>query len=196
MKENRIKKIIIGQSGQTLVELMVAMSIFAIFMTVAIGGFIQSMANQRLVLKLVSATDNMSLTLEQMMREMRVGTDFIALTNGVQFNWPDTESGISVMRQLVYQEAQAPWGSGAIKRTMSTLDSTGNIVGTPVSEFITSNNVDVSYFNVAAGFFNNKSPGPCRINMTLGITATDKGVSITNYIQSTVSSRVFSSTCQ
>lgn len=195
MKENRIKKIITGQSGQTLVELMVAMSIFAIFMTVAIGGFIQSLANQRLVLKLVSATDNMSLTLEQMMREMRVGTNFIALTNGVQFDWPDTEAGISVMRQLVYQEAQAPWGSNAIKRTMSTLDSTGKITGTPVSEFITSNNVGVSYFNVVAAFYS-KSPGPCRINMTLGITATDKGVSITNYIQSTVSSRVFSSVCQ
>ena len=195
MKENRIKKIIAGQSGQTLIELMVAMSIFAIFMTVAIGGFIQSMANQRLVLKLVSATDNMSLTLEQMMREMRVGTNFIALTNGVQFDWPDTDMGISVMRQIVYQETQASWGS-AIKRTISTLDSTGKITGTPVSEFITSNNVNVSYFNVVAALFSNKSPGPCRINMTLGITATDKGVSITNYIQSTISSRVFSSICQ
>jgi prepilin-type N-terminal cleavage/methylation domain-containing protein len=195
MNGKESKKIMSGQSGQTLVELMVAMSIFAIFITVAIGGFIQSLANQRLVLKLISATDNMSLTLEQMMREMRVGTNFIAITNGVQFDWPDTEAGLPVMRRITYQQAQAPWGL-AIERTKATLDSSGNIVGMPVSEFITADNVGVSYFNVANSLAHNPGPGPCRINMTLGITATDKNISITNYIQSTVSSRIFTSTCQ
>lgn len=194
MKEIKTKKNISNQSGSTLVELLVALSIFAIFLTVAIGGFVQSLANQRLVLKLVSATDNMSLTLEQMMREMRVGANFITGTDMVQFDWPDSEAGAPVMRRLVYSRAQAPRNINAIERTISTLDSNGNVVGTPTTDFVTANNVDVSYFNAKASLVRN--PGPCRVNMTLGITATDKGVKITNYIQTTISSRIFTSTCQ
>ena len=178
-----------SEEGTTLVEMLVALSIFAIFLTVAIGGFIQALANQRLVLKLVSATDNMSMVLEQMMREMRVGTNFYAGTNRIQFDWPDTEAGATVMRRLIYS-----MDGTAISRTIQTLDNNGNLTGNPATDLITANNVTVSYFNVADLAI--RLPGPCRVTMTIGITAIDKGVSITNYIQSTISSRIFSSTCQ
>lgn len=169
------------EEGSTLIELLIALSIFAIFVVVAIGGFIQSLSNQRLVLKLMSATDNMSLTVEQMMREMRVGTNFFSVGNAVQFERPDQEDGVAVQKLVVYtwdQDAQA------IRRTVSNLDGSDQI-----SEIVTAENVEVSHFNVDS--LRENDPGPYRTTLSLGVSATDKGRTITNYIQTTISSRVF-----
>jgi len=185
------------QQGSTLVELLIALSIFAIFITIAIGGFLQSLTNQRLVLKLISATDNMSLTIEQIMREMRVGTSFMTLTDGIRFDRPDSDDlGMTVMRRVTYTKEQSPWDSTkfAIKREVQDLDDNGIPSGPPISDYITSNNVNVAYFNTTAQA--EYTPGPCRINMVFGVKAEDKKVSITNYIQTTVSSRIFSDICE
>ena len=169
-------------TGTTLVELLVAMSIFVIFVTVAVGGFIQAIANQRVVLKLNAATENMSLTLEQMMREMRVGTNFSTNGQTIQFSHYDNNGNPETIR---YYLAPAPW-DGSQQAIMETItDSNGISVSNP----ITADNVNVSYLKMDVS--NLHTPGPSRIGITLGITASDRGISITNYIQTTVSSRVF-----
>jgi len=178
-----------SQKGTTLVELLVSLSVFSIFITVAIGGFVQALTNQRIVLKLVAATDNMSMVLEQMAREMRVGTKFYTSTNPnqIQFDWPDA----SGMKQITYKLDE---NQKAIVRTVQPLDNNGNPSGQPASDLITANNVNVSYFN--AKVFSSHNPGPCLVRLVVGMTASDRGVSVTNYIQSSVSSRVFGSACQ
>jgi len=175
-----MKHFISEEQGTTLVELLIALSIFAVFIAIAIGGFLQALTNQRVVLQLTSATDNMTATLEQIMREVRVGRDFYAAGPLLQFERPDEDAGISVNRVVRYELAD-----GRIIRTVSDAQSGAPLASAP----ITADNITVSDFVVEASQENN--PGPWRVTLTVGVTATQKLISITNHLQSTISSRVF-----
>lgn len=74
-----------SRSGVTLIEFIVAFGIFAILITLAGGSFIRSMRVQRVTLQLMSVNDNMGVTLEQMMREMRTGYHFCTATDGMDY---------------------------------------------------------------------------------------------------------------
>ena len=67
-------------SGFTLIELIVAFGIFVILIAVASGSFVRSLRIQRVSLQLMAVNDNMAITLEQMMREMRTGYNFCTNT--------------------------------------------------------------------------------------------------------------------
>ncbi len=174
-----------SQDGQSLVEMLIAMSIFVIFIVIAVGGFLQAMANQRIVLKLSAATDNMSFTLEQMMREMRVGSNFSVSPDGskISFNGYDENGN---QEDIDYALNSL---TGAVDRTFSIPNPVVGSIVNPTTAPMTADNVTVSYFNVIKSQPHN--PGPTLINIVVGITASDRGVSITNYIQTSVSSRVF-----
>jgi prepilin-type N-terminal cleavage/methylation domain-containing protein len=62
-----------NKKGFTLVEVLVAMGIFAIVVAIATGGFVSSLRTQRQVASLISAQSNASLVLEQIAREVRTG---------------------------------------------------------------------------------------------------------------------------
>jgi len=62
--------------GFTLVEILVAISIFSIVVAIATGGFISSLRTERQVSSLLSSQSNASLVLEQMAREIRTGSLF------------------------------------------------------------------------------------------------------------------------
>ena len=192
MKITDILKIKKGQQGTTLVEFMIALSIFIIFVVVAIGGFIQALTNQRLVLKLTAATDNMSLTLEQIMREIRVANNFL-VDNGtqLQFDRYIDVNGMSVNKTVTYLWDQDKFAM--IRKVRNASDVSGGV--SEVSEQMTADNVDITYFNVLANLYK-KPVGPCRITMVLGVTAVDRCLKITNYIQTTASSRIFTDTCK
>jgi len=64
------------KKGFTLVELLVAMGLFVIFITIASGGFIRALRTQRNIVALIAANENTSLALEQMAREIRTGSNF------------------------------------------------------------------------------------------------------------------------
>ena len=166
---------------------MVAMSIFLIFVVVAIGGFIQALTNQRLVLKLAAATDNMSLTIEQIMREIRVANNFsVGDGTQLQFDRLIDENGVTANKTVTYTWNQA---NNSITRTVSDING-----GNSTSAQMTATNVEISYFNMSDSLY--RSPGPCRITMVFGVTAVDRGLSITNFIQTTASSRIFTTQCQ
>ena len=72
-----------SRAGFTLVELLVAFSIFAILVAVVSGSFVRSLRIQRVALELMAINDNMAITLEQMMREMRTGYNFCTNTSNL-----------------------------------------------------------------------------------------------------------------
>ncbi|MBI3638520.1 type II secretion system protein [Candidatus Wolfebacteria bacterium] len=71
-KKNRSSNVV----GFTTVELLVAMAIFVVLMSVATVSFVRALRAQRAIIALMEANDNASSALEQMAREMRSGTGF------------------------------------------------------------------------------------------------------------------------
>ena len=81
-----------------MVELLVAMSLFIIFVVIASGSFIRALRTQRAIVALIAANDNVSLSLEQMVREIRTGSNFSSSANS---NLTFTNAyGIQVTYQL------------------------------------------------------------------------------------------------
>jgi len=74
-------KIFKNKRGFTMVELLVAMTLFIIFIMIASGSFIRALRTQRAIVALIAANDNASLSIEQMAREVRTGASFSS-TNG------------------------------------------------------------------------------------------------------------------
>ncbi|HMB17610.1 MAG TPA: type II secretion system protein [Candidatus Paceibacterota bacterium] len=74
----KIKNILKDKKGFTLVEMIVAMSVFTVLLTVAVGVFVKSIRSQRELVHRLAIIDNAGLALEQMTREIRTGYDFTA----------------------------------------------------------------------------------------------------------------------
>jgi len=174
--------------GVTMIELLVAMSIFAIFVTVAIGGFVQALSNQRLVLRLMAATDNMSLTLEQIMREARVSNVYEPIPGKSHtLKLIRVESGIGGDEEYLIEYSYDSI-SKSIMRTKTRL-----VHGSPTNDVtekkFNANNVDITDFSVIDQQI--VPAGPVRITLLVGVSVTDKSRTITNHIQTTVSTRLF-----
>ena len=69
------------ESGFTIVELLVSISLFVIIMGIVSGVFTQSMRTQRAIVALNAAISNAQLTIEQIAREARTGQNF-SITGG------------------------------------------------------------------------------------------------------------------
>ena len=54
-------------------ELLVAVALFSILMSIAAGGFVRALRSEREVSAMMAAESNVNLALEQMAREMRTG---------------------------------------------------------------------------------------------------------------------------
>jgi len=65
-----------NKKGFTMVELLVAMTLFIVFIVIASGSFIRALRTQRAIVALIAANDNASLSIEQMAREIRTGASF------------------------------------------------------------------------------------------------------------------------
>lgn len=72
--------------GFTLVELMVALSIFAVIMMISLSILLNSIRMTRVIAHQARAVDNISLAVEQMAREVRMGSS-ISGANGRQNNF-------------------------------------------------------------------------------------------------------------
>jgi len=62
--------------GFTLIELLVAIGTFLIITAIATGSFIRALRTQRATTIFMAINDNAGLILEQMAREIRIGSDF------------------------------------------------------------------------------------------------------------------------
>lgn len=65
-----------SRGGFTLVESLVAASIFLLLTSIAVGAFVQALKSQRALVALMSLSSNAGTALEQMARELRTGYGF------------------------------------------------------------------------------------------------------------------------
>lgn len=75
------------QKGFTIVELLIAVGLFLIVLSIISGAFVEALRTERATLRLMAANDTASFALEQMARDIRVGTDFsLAAPSELHFN--------------------------------------------------------------------------------------------------------------
>lgn len=86
-------------SGFTLVELLVTIALFSILVSIAAGGFVRAMRSEREVSAMMFTESNVSVTLEEMTRELRTGylfCDSPGSTVGSPKEAPECQSWCSI----------------------------------------------------------------------------------------------------
>ena len=149
--------------GFTLIELMVAVALFVIVVGIASAVFVQSLRAQRQVVALMAANDNASLTLEQVIREIRTGQSFSTSGSHLDF---DNVRGEAVSYQL---------NNGAVERN---------------GQALTASSVKVHYLNF---LLQGEVPGnglSTRVTINLGVSSRGKLEEFVTRLQTTISSRV------
>lgn len=73
------------QSGFTLIELVVAVGIFGLIISMVFGVFVFAAASQRRIIALRNVEDNLRFAVESMAKEMRTGQNFSAVAGSISF---------------------------------------------------------------------------------------------------------------
>jgi len=174
----------------TLIEMIIAMGIFVVMLSIAAGGFLSVVRAQRIASSLMAVSDSMHITLERMMREMRTSYNFCNLdgpffsddcmsvpTGGIQF----VNANNIVVRYILN------YNTNAIERC------TGDFVGGGFScSPVTAENVAVSMFSAGLSGAGENDERPPRVTMRFQISSTDpqiRQMNISTSIITTVSAR-------
>ncbi len=149
--------------GFTIIELMVAMSLFVIVVGITSGTFVRSLRTQRQLVALMAANDNASQTLEQMTREIRTGTAFAATGSRLTFtNATDERVAYDLSGNRIERNGKALTASNVLVKYL-TFSVRGAEVGDGIST---------------------------RVTVFLGVSAKGKMESFVTRLQTTVASRV------
>jgi len=108
-------------SGYTLIELIVAIGLFALIMTLVSGAYIMMIGLTRQAQSMATGIDNLSFALETMTRTIRTGTHYSCDSNG---DCTTGGSGFSVVKAngaTVYYALSVQNGSGTITQNGITL---------------------------------------------------------------------------
>lgn len=184
-------------------ELLVAMSIFVVLVTIATGSFIQALRGERRVLALMTVTNNASLALEQMAREIRTGYLFNDASL-VPTPVVCTAGGFNGEAGLVFKSR----ASGAINVVSYGLKTSGNganiltrtqedSLGTNSSN-VTADNVNVGNLCFLVNQMNSRGDNddrtacyPWRVTVLMTVNAFPAGSSVSPInLETTVSSRI------
>lgn len=128
--------------GFTLVELLVAMSVFLVVVTVAVAVFVSALKGERYLTEQMAVNNTMGLVLEQMTREIRTGYQFSAFgspcgnggSTGIAFFNSQDSSPTGGNATTTY----AFIGSGIRREELGAADASKN-----TTAIITSSNVNV-----------------------------------------------------
>ena len=170
--------------GFTIVELLVAMSVFVTAMSIISGLFIKTLHTQKILGAVIESSSNTSLMLEQMAREIRLGYFFTTSTVPCGGGQTDFYQGLAFkrLRGATSTVVAYEWNT-----TNSILERTEEMNAT---EALTSANVTASRlcFRVSQGGLPNN---PWRITILSNVSpkiaeATGKGANL----QTTISSRI------
>jgi prepilin-type N-terminal cleavage/methylation domain-containing protein len=160
------------RSGFTLVELLVAMTVFSIVIAIATGAFIRALRTQRQLVAFAAANSNVSLVLEQIAREIRVGRDFRQSS--------DTEITFTNARGEEVTYSFEASGTGSILRS-------GGVAG---PQQLTANIVDVRDLRFILNFSEDDDFYPARVTIAIAVAPKEIGVSTSVVrVQTTVSAR-------
>ncbi|GEM_PF-856566 len=184
------KTAIVPQDGFTVTELIVAMGVFIVLVTIAVGVFVNTVRNQRRLTMLMSVNNNAGNVLEQIAREVRTGyrfceEEFLGGSNpsGPCYFENDFLTFTNYRGALVtyeYDEA-----SGSITRLEE-----GNVDAVP----LTAAEVEVSYLSFLVRQYGDGAEDMCnpwRITITMGVVPRGSALSAQEVrLQTTVSSRV------
>lgn len=87
-----------SQKGFTIVELLVSIAVFTLITSFGVTVFIRSLRAQRSVVSLMAASDNASLAIEAIAREVRRGRDFSANAFGTDLRFFNAEQ-----KEVIYR---------------------------------------------------------------------------------------------
>lgn len=185
---NNFKKqkfIIFQKNGFTLVELMVAVSVFSVAVTLSTGAFVRAIKTQRILTHLMSVNSNSSLVIEQLAREMRTGYNF-SLT---KINSADCNDSITFNRSTDGILTTYRW-SGIQSHSIERSEGENN----PFVP-ITASNVSVNRLCFIEDQVLPSDPWRITIDATLGSTDPQVAQNVFN-LQTTVSARLLPSEIQ
>jgi prepilin-type N-terminal cleavage/methylation domain-containing protein len=166
------------RSGFTIVELLAAMAIFTILVTIVVGAFAQTMRSERLLSQLMTVNNDAGLVLEQIARDIRTGYDFCG-------------GGLSPTLGSGYCDAVA--ADSISFKDRSNQDVTYSLIGNAIfkgSVPMTAEGVKVTYlkFDITQ---NSNVCLPPRVTIKIGVTPVqDTALTRVTEVQTTVSSRV------
>ena len=167
--------------GFTLVELMVAMSVFIVAMTISVGIFIQGLRSQRQLVSAMAVSSEMSLVLEGMMRQLRTGYEFVGDLDSSQGTRAD--GAFEAFDSIAFEGVR-----GSVVYTFDSETITQSTNGAPAVT-LTGTGVKVrslSFILPVRGPGDFCDPWRVTIAMEIGVA----GSSRVSNIQTTVSSRV------
>ena len=167
----------IHNKGFSIIELIVAISLFVIVISISVSIFLRTLRTQKTALLLIEANNNLSLTIEEMSREIRESTDF----KSTDFNGPKDifRSNIEFTDTMTGEFIKYDFINGAIFKTVNG-----------VQQQLTSNAITITDFKIKL-----IQPANFPSRVLVSITASPNSDVLTNYtdnIQTTVSSRMIS----
>lgn len=158
--------------GFSIIELLVAISIFVVIIAMSVTVFLRALKTQKSALLLMEANDNVALAVEEMAREVRSGIDFQSGGNNLEFNDVITGSRISYALS-----------NGAILKAIKFSEEADFIY-----QPITSNGIEIKKFNI---ILDDSPEYPPKITIVLSIVPRDPGLkNVSTNIQTSVSSRI------
>jgi prepilin-type N-terminal cleavage/methylation domain-containing protein len=192
------------RKGFTLIETVIAIGLFSIIISIAIGGFVNALHIQKELAELIAAQSNASEAIEQMTREIRTGYLFCTTPNNSGGNVVPNDV-CKGSASAVTTFATGPWKVEGVldffnansdevtyhlkNNALYKYDGTGaDATDTPV----TGDNVSVKYLNF---YLQGNAEGDHwypRITMMIGIAPSTTDPAISNdviHLQTTVSAR-------
>ncbi len=162
------------RKGTTLVEMMIAFTVFGILIAITVSNFKQSLEFQQLSTLLLESHDNVSLLFEQISREVRTSKNLTAGAHSITF---DHQDGYSVTYSL-------DSGSGTIQRSQSNVNG-----GNPVPVTAANQRMKVEDFSA---FISNSGTQYRRLTMSVRVSVYDRqGNPYPTTIQTSVSPRFY-----
>lgn len=168
-------------TGFTLVELIVAMSVFVVVISLTSGIFVRALRAQRQVNQLMMVNSDASLVLEKLAREARLGFNF-NVTNDLG----GCSSG--TFDSLGFQRARNGSITSVIYRWNSSLETIERSEGGASFVPLNSPNVLVKRFCFLET--QEQDTDPWRITFVLSETSTQEGIDYSFNLQSTISARL------
>ena len=185
-------KKVLHQAGFTLIEMLVAVSIFAIVMVVSVGTLIVLVSSANSAQVLQSISTNLSFALDNMTRNIRTGYSYYCTNSSLSGNLPlGTNGCASGGRAIVFTESST--NTRIAYRYNSTEGSLEQRVSSTGSwRRLTSDDVKIE----KAVFYVNGSAEPSgeeqpTVRVILTASAADGGVTETPfYLQTTIVQRI------